>query len=506
MSSAISLILNLSVLLWLQQYLLTRISPEEYSLLPLLMALMAFSPLLTVFLTSGLGRYLTVAYARGDNDEVVRICSTMFPILLVAGVLLLVVGWGAAWYVDKIIEIPPHLVPDARLMLALLAIPVAARLPLAIFESGFLIRQKLLLHDLIEVGCLLLRLSILVALVMGVSPRVLWVTVSTVMAELIYLAISTIVSVRLVPEQKIRWGVFHRPLATEIASFGGWTFISQIAETIKQTLDPLILNRFASAADVAVFYVAGIAQRQLKLMLVPITRPFFPVLAAIHADGDTVRLSNVYLRVARYHTWVLLCIGIPAMVLSNEIIHLYLHGKYDQAGPVMALLVAVAILGGLNALGPAVAPVVGAQKGFGLREVPVYLFNLALTAILVAYFHQGAYGSAMSTLIAVAIGEVGIVGAYCRRLAHTSTRSWISEVVLPTFLPAVPPLLLCLLARATLALDNWTSILVTSGLSAMLYLGLVSAFFLREQDRLDIGRIAERLPQPLRALAVRIGR
>lgn len=506
MSSAVTLVLNLSVLVWLQQYLLKRISPEEYSLIPILMSLMAFSPLLTTFLTSGLGRYITVAYAKGDNEEVTRICSTMFPVLLVAGAMLLSIGWLAAWHVDNLVEVSPQLMSDAQLMLGLLVIPAAARLPLAVFGSGFLIRQKLMLHDMIDVACQLLRIVMLLALIMGVSPRVLWVTVATVTSELAYLTIATVISMRLVPAQKVKWGIFHKRLASEIASFGGWSFVGQIAETIKQTVDPLMLNRFASAVDVSVFYVAGIAPRQLRLMVLPITRPLFPVLAAIHAAGDFVRLSNVYLRTARYHTWVLLCVGIPAMVFSNEVIHLYLGGKYDQAGPVMAVLVAVAVLGGLNALGPALVAVVGAQKGYALRIVPVYVANLALTALLVAYLQMGADGSAIATLITVAAGEVAFVGTYCRRLAHTSTRIWVREVVLPTFAPAIPPLVLCLAVKGAVGLDTWTGVMTTSALSALLYLGLVMTFSLRQQDRLDIGKVAERLPGPLKTIASHVGR
>ena len=78
-SSAGLLVPNLSVLVWLQQYLLKPFSAEEYSLIPIIAAVMAFTPLLTMVLTSGLGRYTTVAYAKNDTAEVTRICSTMFP-------------------------------------------------------------------------------------------------------------------------------------------------------------------------------------------------------------------------------------------------------------------------------------------------------------------------------------------------------------------------------------------------------------------------------------------
>ena len=63
-SSLLAKVLNVSILVWLQQYLLRRISTEEYSLYPILMAVMLLVPLLTTILISGLSRYIVEAYAR----------------------------------------------------------------------------------------------------------------------------------------------------------------------------------------------------------------------------------------------------------------------------------------------------------------------------------------------------------------------------------------------------------------------------------------------------------
>ena len=60
-SSLVTRMLSISVLIWLQQYLLKRITPEEYSLLPVLYSVMMFAPLITTILISGLGRYIAEA-------------------------------------------------------------------------------------------------------------------------------------------------------------------------------------------------------------------------------------------------------------------------------------------------------------------------------------------------------------------------------------------------------------------------------------------------------------
>lgn len=499
-SSAVTLILNAFFLVWLQQYLLKQISTEEYSLIPLLMSIMAFAPLLSTILTGGIGRYVTTAYYKGDIEEVTRICSTMFPILLMAGLGLITVGFIAAWKIELLIKIQPAQVDDAKLMLRLLVIITALRLPFSVLAGGFMIKQKLILQDMIDVGCQLLRIAILFSLLYFVSTRVLWVTTAWAIAEFVNMAIAIPLSIKLVPAQRFRLSAFHWPLVKELINYGGWALFGQTAATLKQAMDPLILNRFGSATDVSVFYVAGIAPRQLSMLLGPITRPFFSVLTAMHATGDFVKLSNTYLRTARYHAWLVICISIPAMVFCCELMHLYLGGKYDQAGPVMAVLLMVSILYSFNALGNAIAGAVGPVKEYSLRLVIIQVVNLVLTLFFVAYLHQGAFGSAMATLIAVLLIEASITWRFCRDLAHASTKQWLSEVIQPTLLPAIPALIACLAIKISIGISTWTGLLSASVLSAILYCGCIASFGLRQQDRIDISRLLHRLPNTLKKM------
>jgi len=271
-SSAVSLLLNLSVLIWLQQYLLKRISPEEYSLIPLLGALMVFPPILTSIFTSALGRYTTIAYAKNNTKEVTRITSTMFPILLVVSIVLLTIGWLGAWNINKIINIPYEFLREAQIMFALLILLAAVQLQLVVFSSGLIIKQKLLLNDLIDTGCQFFRIALLFILLFKVDVRVLWVTVSWVLSEILRISIVSLYSKHLIPSQRVRLRTFSWSLAREILGFGGWGFISHLGEVLKKTMDPILLNRFSSAVQVSVFNVAGIVPRQLVQFLTPLTR------------------------------------------------------------------------------------------------------------------------------------------------------------------------------------------------------------------------------------------
>jgi len=493
-SSAVALGVNLSVLVWLQQYLLKYISAEEYSLIPIVLSVMAFAPLMTTVLTGGLARYMTVAYAKGDEEEVTRICSTMFPILSFVGIIFLSLGWLVAFNIDSFLIISPEYITDAKVMMALMVFSTALRLPLAAFSSGFMVRQKLMLQDMIDVACQFLRIGLLFVLLFEVSTRALWVTVALVVSELINMAISTPISLKLVPAQKFKWILFRKKLAKEITTFGSWWFVGSLADVMKKTMDPLILNRFASAVDVTIFYVADIVPRVMTQILMPITKPFFPILGAMFAKNDFIKLRNTYTRTARYHTWVVLMFSVPAIVFSTEIMHLYLHGKYDQAGGIMSLLLIVTIINALNALGSAVALATGDMRGLSLRVIIVQSVNLAFTILFVVYLQQGAYGSAIASLLAALIVDLTIKHPFCRRIAHTTFQFWFKEAFLPTVIPAIPPLIFCLAISYLYDINSWLSLLCVSSISGIMYILLVISFGFRQQDRLDIAKLVDKAP------------
>lgn len=493
MSSAVSLVANLTVLIWLQQFLLKRISPEEYSILPVLMSIMAFTPLLTAILTSGLGRQMTLSYVKGDDEEVTKICSTMFPILCAAGILFLSLGLFLAHNIASVLDIDSQYIDDAKLMLSVLVLVASLRFPLAIYSSAFVVTQKLMLQDLIDLGCQFVRIILLFVFLFGISVEIKWVVIATALSELLNLAISTPVARRLVPAMRIRFGVFKSHIAKTIISYGGWGFLQQTSKTIKDTFDVIILNRFASALQVTLFYVSGLAPRQLIYLTIPLTRPFIPVLTSMIAVDDYFKLKNTYLRVARYHSWLLLCVGIPAIIFSNEIMHIYLDGKYPETGNLMAILLLISVSNGFNALGYAVAAAAGELRGLSLRTLLVNVTSMATALYLIVVLNLGALGSVIATVSCYFILEITIVWRFCRKIANADLYDWVREVVKPCLITAIPSILICLSLKEILDITTLIELLLSSALSALVYILLILKTGLREQDILDINQLISKM-------------
>jgi len=119
-SSLVTRLLSVTVLIWVQQYLLKRISVEEYSLIPVIYSLMIVVGIFSWILTSGIRRYVLEAYANNKDERITQIVSSILPVLCFVSFFLIVVGGVIAWKIDKILQIDPEYVDDAQIMFILI--------------------------------------------------------------------------------------------------------------------------------------------------------------------------------------------------------------------------------------------------------------------------------------------------------------------------------------------------------------------------------------------------
>ncbi|MBX3176558.1 MAG: hypothetical protein KF886_04295 [Candidatus Hydrogenedentes bacterium] len=496
-SSIATRLLGLTVLVWLQQYLLKRVSPEEYSLLVVLYNVIMFAPLLTMVLTGGLGRYVVEAYAREDDERVTQIVSTMFPILLGAGVIMLLGGGLFSWYIDYVLTIDPGYLPDARLMMGLLMFSLAVRLPMSAFTVGLYVRQRFVTQNLIQVGCELFRLALLFVLLFGIEIRVLWIVVASVTSELLNLIISLAISVRIVPQLRFRRAFVYWPIARELTGFGGWSFVASLATTVRTSADAIILNKLSTPLEVATSHVGTLASRHVYNLSLSALAPTQPALTAMHATNDTARMQNAYLRGGRIALWASLFPTFLLAVYSGEIMHLYAGPNFPHAGAVLAVSMLLFPVSYGTIMTSGIANAKGQIRKWALISSAMNVFNLALTIYVVYWLGWGALGAAASTIVCMVVFYPLFVVPLGLELVGLRYGSWIGETLWPGMLPGLAGAVVSLVYRSAVDIDTWLAIAVSFIPGSFAYLAVLG-LCLRPSDRDDLWRIVRRYRAKLR--------
>ena len=485
--------LNVTVLLWMYQYLLARVSPEEFAVYAVLMALIAFAPLFFSVFTGGVSRYIVEAYALGKPQRVAEITSSILPLLAAASAAFLIVGLVLAAFIEDALTIAPGMEDTARLMLVLLVVNYALQMVTLPYTTGFHVRQRFVELNLLQVLRDVLRIILLVTFLVGIGPSVLWVVVASVVAEQAYLAVSVFRSRRLVPEVRFKARLFDWATGRKLVSFGLWTTLGQLANMMVSSVGVLILNAYGTALDVTVYHLGATAFRQIEAVIGLAAFPLLPALTAMHSLADKARLARTTLRGGRYGLWVALFVACPAAIYSREFVQLYLGDGFSEAAIVLSIFMGIFLFLGPTSLLPMLAMAMARVRDYHLAFFASSVVALSITLYLVANQGMGATGVALSLLIATGLAELLYFWPLELRLTGASWRDFMTAVLMRGLFPAIAASGVWVLIGQLHPPDTWLALSLAVIAGAVAYVATLAAFCLDEKDRSIVTRMVRKV-------------
>lgn len=488
-SSLFTWLINVSVIVWLVQYLLKRVSTDEYSLYVVVMSIIAFVQLIQDVIRTGIARYIMEAYAVQDDRSIMQICSTMIVINSCIAILVFLFCAIFVYYIQHILSIQSNLVNQAQIMLLVLSFSFSFRLALSPFTVGLYIQQKFVLQNTIRVGGSLLRITLLFIFLFGISTKVIWVVLSTEIANIVVFLCNMFISRKFVPQLKFAFKNVDWQRISNLISFGSWNLLSQLGDTIYKYADPIILNKLSSAVSVTNFHLGITLKRQFDSGISSLTAPIVPNLTAYFAQKDFNNLSKSYLRYGRYMLWIYSFFTIPLIIYSGIIVNLYVGDRFENAAIVIMLLFLsqFSTLGNMMVYKLSIAT--GQPRPLAICSIISQVLNLAVTLFLVGVLNYGAIGSALGTfLIAVFLRPILEIPIGLR-LSQTKFTSWLKYTIVPGYLPAI---LLAAILYAIKVLNppvSWSTVIFYTILGQIVTAAFLFTFCTQDDDKQDLKNI-----------------
>ena len=492
-SAVAAKIINFGVLLWVYQHLIKRIPADEFAVLPVVTAVMVFAPLFFSFFSSGISRYTIDAYAKGDFVGVRRIVSSLFPILLLAAAVFLCAGLIFAANIEKVFNVVPQMVDDARIMMGLLVASFAINMTIIPFRTGYDIRQRYLELNLLGIARDLLRNALLLVLLLTLGPAVIWVVISNVIAEMIFFAIILARALRMVPQLRLEWRLFDFAVARQLMSFGMWTTLGRLGAILYTNAATLVLNLYGSAIDVTSYYIGATFFRQMQSTIGLAALPLQPAITAMNALQDRKRLANTVMRGGRYALWASMLLATPLMIYSDVLIELYLGPDYAIAATVIVLFMMIFPFNQPTALLSNAAMAMAEVRAFFL---PAFLFQAAGFALMVGFtvwLKMGAVGVTLSLAIITIASQLLYFWSLCLKLTGLGFATFRNEVLLRGLAPAAAGALVWGGIRLIHAPASWAGLTGLSAVGAVAYCAVLLGFCLTPGERRDLGGLLRKL-------------
>lgn len=485
-SSIVTRILNVTVLVWMYQYLITRIPAEEFAVYPVVTAIMVFAPLFFAFVTSGISRYVVDAYARGDFDEVRTILSSMMPLLTLAAGIFLVAGLAFSAYIHHVLNIPPQMIQDAQIMMGLLVVSFIVQMMALPFLAGYHVKQRFVELNLLMVLRDLLRIALLLILLLTLETRVIWVVVATVISEMLFQIVTIIRARRMVPELRFDHRLVNWARARQLLGFGAWTSLGRLGATMYTNAATLILNFHGSAVDITSYFIGATFFRQLEGLIGTAITPLLPVLTAMNAEDDRQRFTATVFRGGRYGLWVAMMVVTPLMIYADDFILLYLGPDYAQASMVIILFMIIFPFNHPTVLLPLAAMAMARVREFFL---PAFLFQLAglgLMFLFTAGLDMGAIGVTMALTIITIGSQLSYYWQLCLKLTDRPFRDFASAVLKPGLAPAVAGTIAWTGMKLAVPIESWLTLFICAGTGGCVYLAVLFGFCLDKSERHDV--------------------
>lgn len=492
-SSVLSAVIAMTVLVWVNQYLLRRISAEEYALVPVVTSLMVFAEFFRIIFTRGLSRFMVEADARGDDLEVTRIVSSMLPVLAAVALALAIAGAVVVWHIDWMIVVAPEYMGQARIMLALLILTLCMSIVTTPLCAGLYVRLRFVELNLIELATEVTRAGILLALLLGLGPKALWVVVSSTAANLGNFLVLGIYTWRILPSARFRASLVSREKVGQLLSFSLWTSVQGLNMFVQRAAPALFLNRYATSIDVAAFHVGNLPNQQIRKLTQSAAGPATPALTALYATEGETALQGLYYRGGRYHLWGTLFLTPPLIAFAEPLIRLYVGSTYLQAATVMVLLFAAYPFNWAAAMFYQIAYAIGRIRAYNVCSIALAVSAIVFMYYFVAIREMGAVGAALGMATGFGVAQILVIWPFGLRLIQGSWAFFLRRTLLPGLAPFAVTLAVCSLYGLAVPIDNWLRFAIGCLISAVVYIAILVGFCLDETDKGMVLRLVRRI-------------
>jgi len=278
-------------------FVIRLLGVESYGLLALINAVIVY----LAFADMGMGwastRFASQAHARGDDQGEATVVWTSLlvgtgPALLVASILAL----SARPIVEHGLRLPQHLQGTAVIGLRLAAIAFVARAAVGVLNTPELVRLRMDLVTLINVGTLVGQI-ILVPIVLFLGGGLTGALTVVAGSALLSACLHGLVALRL--QSHLSRPRINVALIKPLARFGGAVVITSFVTMLLGNADRVLVSRFASVQALAYYSVALNLASMLTFAPMAMVQSLLPAFSQLQANPDHKDLHELYDRALR---------------------------------------------------------------------------------------------------------------------------------------------------------------------------------------------------------------
>lgn len=430
----VSICLNMVVGLIYTPYMLRMLGQSEYGLYSLAASIIAYLTVLDLGFGNAIVRYTAKFRAEGKQREQEEMFGMFFVLYIGIGVVAMIAGSVLSVNVENLFarSMTETEVERTRIMLWLMTFNLAFTFPMSIWGSIMTAYERFVFQRLVSIIRSVLNPVVMVLLLVIGYKAVAMVVVTTLFNVVTLLINWWYCQNRLAI--KIRFARFNWSFLKEVAIYSFWIFLNAIMDRIYWSSGQFVLGIYRGAVAIAVYAVAIQLQSMFMMFSTAISGVFLPrVTAMVAKENNEQEISNLFVRTGRLQYIIMAFILSAFIVFGKPFIQLWAGAGYEDAYYICLLFFIPLTIPLIQNLGITILQARNQMKFRSLLYIVIALASLGLSILLAKSY--GGYGCALSTSLALFIGQGLVMNIYYHRKQHLDMVKFWKEIIKMSLVP-----------------------------------------------------------------------
>lgn len=302
---------------FLSPYLVETFGEETFGFFNLGNQFVTYAGIITCALNSMAGRFITIAINQNQDTLSKKYFSSVLICNIAISVILFIPAVFMVSFLQRIINITPGIIPDVKLLWALLFASFFLTLIFNIYSVATFVTNKIHLNSIVSIVQNVLRVVVIVALFACLNPSIYFMGIATLICTLFVIFANIRLTRRLLPDMRVDRKLFDIGCVKSLLSSGVWNSITQLAGVLNNGLDLLISNLFISSAAMGIMSISKMIPTYIGQMISLFVGAFVPQLTINYAKQQRKELLDN----------IEFCNKFMTLVLSIPIAVLVVYGK-----------------------------------------------------------------------------------------------------------------------------------------------------------------------------------
>ena len=323
--SLIAVFVNYFMNFLITPYVTNNIGVEAY--VALANTFISYADIISVGLNAFAGRFISIAYHRGEKERANRFYSSTITADLMLSVVFLVLGGGMMLRLESLLEVPEGLAADVKLLFLIVLIRYLLTILRTAFDTSAFIVERLDLVERRQSIAYLMQAILLITLCLFFAPHVWYVGIATAVGSAYMLVASQKMCRKLTQDLRWKRQDCSWDAVMEIVATGIWTSLNNLGNVLNSGLDLLITNLMLNATVLGEISIAKNLATLCYTIVMKISGSFRPRQLLYYAEGKTKEMVELF-RITMRITGTFCALAISLFfVCGEDFLKLWLPGQ-----------------------------------------------------------------------------------------------------------------------------------------------------------------------------------